>query len=1652
MGKRQPPERKERRARDAVRRLTSLAGMDGVPWLEDGRLWLVGPFPSRPADPPGLARALLARWLPVRALWALMVGARRQVPLDVAALAGWARDVAELEAHRSLEELVEEGVRPLRRYRGVDLRGRIREAGRRLERLGLLVQALGAAARCREAEAAPEGFARALPLRLYALGDWALDPVDELQDADVPADDVLRHLAGTAGDPGVATLAALLLGARRRHSLAVSQGTEGLVPAALRPALEAGAAGCLSPCLWALATQTQGRPPDLGSVPTREAARLVPAAERVALLYGPAAGLAVLDDLGRPLEGLGRLQTRLRRFEELVEAHRQRRAARPASPEEAELIGGLRQVEAPGAGAARVLVELFLSWVGGPRLVARRSLRRVAAEAAPGGLTAAARAMTRAWQAAFCAGTDFGGRTSGEAQANRLALTLLFPDTPLPLPAAARPRVAAVLREVLDGLSAERARAVWPTLTAPEMLDLLGARKGGWHSDLAALVRSRVPAPLVARAVRHHAVEPAARFGDNAAGLKSYLDCLESLGRRDVPNLDVRADWFVGLFRSGRPWAPAVVLTLLNEARRQGADDLPAELFSLRQALTDSGPLAPAARALVRALEEWGNPAVLQPPAELEALAPILGRGRLEEYLHHRRLAGHGETFADALLEPLRQAEQDAREADFLRARLASGGLAPAKNANLATRLERLADPEWVAARREQAADRAHKRLDRSLALLRQESLERVLDEACRTCLRDLLGQAVPPGPLPAGLRAALQLLSVQEMNHDLLAGFLADVLHGRPLADRPANRDWLAAAAAAGVRTDAWLAGFHATVAVGGETVTFATERDPLVVLRMGSYFNTCLSLEGGCNAASTLLNALDVNKQVIFGRRPDGTVVARKLIGATRGGDLAGYHTYAVRDAEEVRLRLAVLLRDFARRCNLRPTDTATPEILHPGFWYDDGNESWPDETPGELVPPPDGVPGDAVAASEWNLCRAVAEGDAGRLEAVAVHGHSPWREAALFHRLMQQPGVVRDLAGLLRGIDGGRLMAWLTYRGQFAVIQSLTQLAGHFRPRRDFECTYLAADPKVIRPCLRLIPDLIKDFTAREWFWSPSQFSLPGFAAAAPADQLLPVLRDAWDWESADHEELWRRHGADLLQIAWLRDADAAPLARALAEGSVLVRRMVIELARREGIGRLAPGLRKLLGQTQTEAEAALALGTQGDPQDGPRLLALLRRRPDSLPIAVGVLRAGDAAAAEEARSLWRPPRDLDPVLDDADWLALARELGSRRLACGLAREIRRRAYQLATADPPEQSDGDRLERLILRLAFLALPEPEGDVRDLLKELHQAEPYRRLERFFAAQLAQVPAWAKAGQVEEMADQLVRGGDDAPAALDWWLRVRETTAGEGKPLLRHDRFERTLRRLAIRGAPEEQAAALKAWMSQTPIYLRFDLLGRWLGLFEMDLAALPGDLRRDLVQAAWATGNVWLMPADVETLLAWLEGLPPEGRRQALGADPAPYAQLTRSTDGCEPTWLLRLEDAAPCAAPAAETLLEAWAQVQPDAQLLLVLDAALTWLRPEAAEPLVHRVLAALDVGRLTDADLLRLIANETPVSYRLQQALLQEVLPRLGGGRELTVVRALAERLRPAEKTARVVYLLAWAEIRLAELTPPSVAAPVESGPV
>ncbi|GMU57827.1 MAG: hypothetical protein AMXMBFR33_69730 [Candidatus Xenobia bacterium] len=333
-------------------------------------------------------------------------------------------------------------------------------------------------------------------------------------------------------------------------------------------------------------------------------------------------------------------------------------------------------------------------------------------------------------------------------------------------------------------------------------------------------------------------------------------------------------------------------------------------------------------------LRLWQEPRLLADNPDLEALVALgLARKQLVELAHHRRLAGLGETLSRGVLEPLEHSRKELREQAYLRGR-----------PEAAERQRRLADPELAARRHRGSLKRAANRLRRSLEQARQASLQALGDQVALRLLSPYLGYRTRHWKLPSGWRSALALLGNRTLEVSTLAVFLHYLTTGKRPHLCGVNRAWLERARRAGLKVGAWLRGFSATIEVGGKTLMISTERDPLEVLKMGTYFQTCLSLEDGSNNQSLLSNALDINKQVLYARGPDGTVVARKLIGATARGELAGYHTYAHASLPDLERELGTRLVAYARECNLEPSDSATPEEVHWADWWDDGNVPWP------------------------------------------------------------------------------------------------------------------------------------------------------------------------------------------------------------------------------------------------------------------------------------------------------------------------------------------------------------------------------------------------------------------------------------------------------------------------------------------------------------------------------------------------------------------------------------------------------------------------------------------------------------------------------------------------------------------------------------
>jgi hypothetical protein len=268
--------------------------------------------------------------------------------------------------------------------------------------------------------------------------------------------------------------------------------------------------------------------------------------------------------------------------------------------------------------------------------------------------------------------------------------------------------------------------------------------------------------------------------------------------------------------------------------------------------------------------------------------------------------------------------------------------------ANLHTRL---ADRDRMQA---DLHDDIAERLQQAAAEAQLAAAEHVVQSLYRSHLEKIAG------PIPAELAIdddlinAVLLATDVRWNRRLLRRLLRAYVAGdRRWPERhPANVAFLDKLAAGGVEVTTWLSSHprvyrHASVP-GGHLHVYL-ERDPLRVLQMGNLFDTCLSF-GGVNAFSTIANACELNKRVVYARDGLGRIVGRKLIGVTGEGTLIGFRTYTGLHDEDANAAVRAIMRHycvrFAAACHLPLADQGTVPTLFASHWYDDGAVPWQGE----------------------------------------------------------------------------------------------------------------------------------------------------------------------------------------------------------------------------------------------------------------------------------------------------------------------------------------------------------------------------------------------------------------------------------------------------------------------------------------------------------------------------------------------------------------------------------------------------------------------------------------------------------------------------------------------------------------------------------
>lgn len=430
-----------------------------------------------------------------------------------------------------------------------------------------------------------------------------------------------------------------------------------------------------------------------------------------------------------------------------------------------------------------------------------------------------------------------------------------------------------------------------------------------------------------------------ARGGDTLADLPGYLvrmaaeiapdarrliDVARALERINLKTHAVREDvQLIGDVLARTPWQHCVAEAVLD------GDLAPLTVLAaqLRLAQDLAITVQPPAAAVAADRPAWTDHYPPQLHGALTALASVTPDAE--------PIAGR--LLRDAFPQPAAVRQ----EIQTLAARLAAG---PAE-AHLARRLDnlrrRLEPAPPVSAARLKRLDGKLRRATRRLVLT---AWQRALQTQIETRVPALLGTAAFPVWLrnPAHQRAFSAVLRLKGWAHELGLRLLR-LRCGPPpwgLPDEPANQRFFVRLRAAGIAPEPWLRPPAAERRTGrnGAEVRLSFESDPLEILQMGAYFQTCLS-PGECNFFSTVANAADGNKHVVFARDKAGHVVGRCLLALSESGGLMAFRPYCHDPELGFDSMIGDLVAKLAARMKTVVIRRGTVPALVAGAWYDDG-----------------------------------------------------------------------------------------------------------------------------------------------------------------------------------------------------------------------------------------------------------------------------------------------------------------------------------------------------------------------------------------------------------------------------------------------------------------------------------------------------------------------------------------------------------------------------------------------------------------------------------------------------------------------------------------------------------------------------------------
>ena len=286
------------------------------------------------------------------------------------------------------------------------------------------------------------------------------------------------------------------------------------------------------------------------------------------------------------------------------------------------------------------------------------------------------------------------------------------------------------------------------------------------------------------------------------------------------------------------------------------------------------------------------------------------------QLIHWRSLAGKPDTLPKTVQQILKRPQSIQKEYEFLCQKAVLTKEMKTRKENLEHYLANKKELErWV-------VEDLREQLRKQSLLAKLDALENCVQLAIDQHWQKILGPVQATTEMNSSdWDNALILYSNIDENRSLLRR----LLRSEAVGDRSwyqshqENLKFLRKMEKAGMSTKAWRKDWRETVRMRDGNWTIYTETEPLKVLQMGNIFGTCLSIND-FNNFSTVANALEANKRVIYITSPQGKIIGRKLILFTDELKFVGCYSYGSGDSPWIKILLDLFCKKIMRAVGIK------------------------------------------------------------------------------------------------------------------------------------------------------------------------------------------------------------------------------------------------------------------------------------------------------------------------------------------------------------------------------------------------------------------------------------------------------------------------------------------------------------------------------------------------------------------------------------------------------------------------------------------------------------------------------------------------------------------------------------------------------------